>query len=149
LRLLVVPSRVVYTSPALLPGVGVHSMDFAAQQPKITRIAVFACAVLGVAAVFRCGVEHVPKVCLVKSVTGLPCPGCGTLTSLRFLAEGRLGAAHVSQPVVMLVVAWLFFAIAHLVVGAQWSAVVASRFASIAGISLVAVWLVRLLGKFV
>jgi len=124
-------------------------MDFAAQHPNIARIAVFAGAVLGVAAIFRCGVAYIPKVCLVKTITGLPCPGCGTLTALRFLAEGRLGAAHVSQPVVMLVVAWLFFAIAHLAVGAQWCGVAASRFASIAGISLVAVWLVRLLGTLV
>lgn len=149
MRLLVVPSRVVYTSPALLPGVGLRSMDFAAQYPKITRIAIFACVALGIAAVLCCGVEQIPKVCLVKSVTGLPCPGCGTLTAFRFLAEGRLGAAHVSQPVVMLVVAWLFFAVANLIVGAQWCAVAASRFASIAGISLIAVWLVRLLGKSV
>jgi Ca2+/Na+ antiporter len=49
----------------------------------------------------------------------------------------------------MLVVAWLFFAVAHLIVGAQWCAVAASRFASITGISLIAVWLVRLLGKSV
>jgi len=149
LRLLVGPSRVVYTSPSLLPGVGVRSMDFAAQHPKITRIAIFACAALGIAAVLCCGVEQIPKVCLVKSVTGFPCPGCGTLTAFRFLAEGRLGAAHVSQPVIMLVVAWLFFAVANLIVGAQWCAVAASRFASIAGISLIAVWLVRLLGKSV
>lgn len=149
MRLLVVPSRVVYTSPALLPRVGVRSMDFAAQHPKIARIAIFACAALGIAAVLCCGVEQIPKVCLVKSVTGLPCPGCGTLTAFRFLAEGRLGAAHASQPVVMLVVAWLFFAVANLIAGAQWCAVAASRFASIAGISLIAVWLVRLLGKSV
>ena len=127
----------------------VRSMDFAAQHSKIIRIAVFACVSLGLALVFRCGAEHIPKVCLVKSLTGLPCPGCGTLTAFRFLAEGSIGAAHFSQPVVMLVVAWLFFAAAHLVVGSQWCAVAASRFASIAGISLVAVWLVRLVSKSV
>ena len=149
LRLLVGPSRVVYTSPGLPPGLGLRSMNFAAKHPKISRIAIFACAALGLAAILCCGVEYIPKVCLVKSVTGLPCPGCGTLTAFRFLAEGRLGAAHVSQPVVMLVVAWLFFAGAHLIVDAQWCAVAASRFASIAGISLIAVWLVRLLGKSV
>jgi len=122
-------------------------MDFAVQHPKITRVAILTCTVLGIAAVLCCGVEHIHKVCLMKSGTGLPCPGCGTLTAFRFLAEGRLCAAHASQPVVMLVVAWLFFAVAHLIAGTQWCAVAASRFASIAGVSLIAVWLVRLLGE--
>ena len=87
-------------------------MNFAARYPKITRIAILACVVLGLAAILCCGVEHIPKVCLVKSVTGLPCPGCGTLTAFHLLAKGSLGAANATQPVVMLVVAWLFFAVA-------------------------------------
>lgn len=149
MRLLVVPPEVVYTSSLLLLGVGVRSMDLAAQHSKITRIAISACALLGLAAVLCSVADQIPKVCLTKSVAGLPCPGCGTLTAFRLLAEGRLVAAHVSQPVVMLVVAWLFFALAHLIVGTQWCAVAASRFASIAGISLIAVWLVRLLSKSV
>ena len=139
----------VYALPHCSCGVGVSFMIFAAQHPKPLRIAVFACAVLGLAAVFRFNTEHIPKVCLVKSLTGLPCPGCGTLTAFHLLTKGSLGPAHATQPVVMLVVAWLFFTVAHLIVGTQWCAVVASRFASIAGISLIAVWLARLLGKSV
>ena len=124
-------------------------MDLAAHHPKLLRVAVFACVVFGLSAAFRFNADHIPKVCLVKSLTGLPCPGCGTLTAFHLLAKGSLGPAHATQPVVMLVVAWLFFAVAHLIVGAQWCAVAASRFASIAGISLIAVWLARLLGQFV
>ena len=147
MRLLFVRSRVLYNSFLCLSVDGKGLMQSAGQRPSKLRIAVLACTVLSLAGLFYYGDEHLPRVCLARSIIGIPCPGCGTLTALHLLAEGSLEAAHTSQPVVLMVAAWLFFYVAHLIAGWQWCAVAASHLGFTSGISLIVVWLARLIGK--
>jgi Protein of unknown function (DUF2752) len=62
-------------------------------------------AVLGVAAVALSAV-HVPgrphTLCVFRAVTGLPCPFCGGTTAAVRVGQGRLGAALVANPMVVL-----------------------------------------------
>lgn len=61
-------------------------------------------------------VERGPPLCLLKAITGLPCPGCGLIRSLVALGHGDLGAAlylHPLGPFVGLVL--LVLAMAELV----------------------------------
>lgn len=149
MRLVFVPSRVLYNSFLCLSVNDEGLMQSAGQRPSILRIAVLACTVLSLPGLFYYGDEHLPRVCLARSVIGIPCPGCGTLTALHLLAEGSLEAAHASQPVVLMVAAWLFFYVAYLIAGWQWCEVAASHLGFTSGISLIVVWLARLIGKFI
>ena len=44
--------------------------------------------------------------CLLKSVTGLSCPGCGGLRALNAVVSGNFYEAHVLNPLVMLIIAY-------------------------------------------
>ena len=66
-----------------------------------------------VAAGLACAHLHVRRpatLCVLRAVTGVPCPFCGGTTSTVALAHGHIGAAFAASPIapVMLVVApWI------------------------------------------
>ncbi len=41
---------------------------------------------------------RIPHVCLMQALAGIPCPGCGILTSLFALARGDLGSCWRANP---------------------------------------------------
>ena len=56
--------------------------------------------------------------CVIKTFTGVPCPGCGTTRAALALARLDVAYAFVSYPLQSL--AWSFFIVGGLVAGA-WS----------------------------
>jgi hypothetical protein len=50
-------------------------------------------------------------ICMFRHWTGIPCPACGLVRSLRLLAAGRLQAAWLQQPLIIATVG-LFTAVA-------------------------------------
>lgn len=76
----------------------------------IARLGASAAAAMVLAA----GPEALPAVarwtgaaCLLRGLTGLPCPGCGITTSLLALARGDVGAAWAANPAGLVVAALL------------------------------------------
>lgn len=47
--------------------------------------------------------EEMPFVCLLHTLTGQRCPGCGMTRAVTYLMHGRLGDAFDSNPLVVLV----------------------------------------------
>jgi hypothetical protein len=88
----------------------------AAVRQVAVRAAVTAAAVLAVAAVH---LRHRPAtVCLLRAVTGVPCPFCGGTTAAVDLGHGRLlDAVRASPLAVVLIAGWPFVALGrpHLV----------------------------------
>lgn len=56
--------------------------------------------------------------CVVKTITGIPCPGCGTTRAA--LALARLDVVHAFMSYPLQSLAWSFFVVGGLVAGA-WS----------------------------
>lgn len=52
---------------------------------------------------------RLPHICLMRTLFGLPCPGCGVLHGMRELCRMNVGAAWNSNPAVFLVVSLLLF----------------------------------------
>ncbi|AWW30707.1 DUF2752 domain-containing protein [Echinicola strongylocentroti] len=60
--------------------------------------------------------SHGPTVCLIKNVTGVPCPSCGTTRAVVSIAYGDFGGAFFSNPLGFVVAlgllvgpAWLLY----------------------------------------
>lgn len=43
-------------------------------------------------------VKYVPHICLFRTLVGIPCPGCGVTTALKYLAGGDLSHAWRANP---------------------------------------------------
>lgn len=87
----------------------------------------------------------VPHVCIMREILGTPCPGCGTLTAFRLLASGDFQGAHALQPAISILGAWLTLSLAAVAFGHRALAATAGWLASVSGVVVVAVWLLRLL----
>ena len=81
--------------------------------PAAARARVIMRYAVVVAAALACAHLHVrrpPTLCLLRAVTGVPCPFCGGTTSTVQLAHGNVGAAFAASPIapLMLVAApWI------------------------------------------
>ncbi|HVF05826.1 MAG TPA: DUF2752 domain-containing protein [Frankiaceae bacterium] len=63
------------------------------------RVALAASAAVTLAAV---RIERPPTLCLLRAVTGIPCPLCGTTTAAVHLGNGDVVAALLANPVALL-----------------------------------------------
>src|SRR5437016_5411192 len=54
---------------------------------------------------------EMPHACLFRSLLGIPCPGCGVITSLRLLAEGRILQSVSANLLGVVTVAFLLIAL--------------------------------------
>ncbi len=102
----------------------------------------------GLAAVWLIPLESLPTACLMRRMTGVPCPTCGVGRSLHALLHGDIPASLHYHPLLL----------PFLVLGLLWWAAVAAparragrrvparlqaAVLAAAGVSLLAVWLVR------
>ena len=73
------------------------SRPFATATPRVlVRYAVVAAAALACA---HLHVRRPPTLCVVRAVTGMPCPFCGGTTSTVALAHGDVRAAFAASPI--------------------------------------------------
>lgn len=42
--------------------------------------------------------RHMPEVCVIKKVSSIPCPSCGTTRSMMLLSKGELNEAFLMNP---------------------------------------------------
>lgn len=112
----------------------------------LPRIVCFIAALAGAFVVIGSGaLGAVPHVCIMRETLGAPCPGCGTLSAFRLLASGDLQGAHALQPAISILGAWLTLSLAAVAFGHRVLTASAGWLASVSGVALVAVWLLRLL----
>ncbi len=112
----------------------------------LARMACFAAAFAGAFIVIGSGaLGLVPHVCIMREALGLACPGCGTLSAFRLLASGDFQGAHALQPAISLLGAWLTLSLAAIAFRHRVFTAPAGWLASISGVVVVAVWLLRIL----
>ena len=109
--------------------------------------AVLAVGVVGVAATRTLGLPLPP--CPLRTLTGIPCPGCGAGRSISALLDGDFLAAvdhNVLVPLAIALIAWSAIAAFSRRSGARWWDPLAARWASLAVAAAIGgFWLLRLL----
>ncbi len=94
-----------------------------------------------------------PHVCLLQYLCGMPCPGCGILTSMRAIVTANFAAAWKANPASLAIAGVFGFQLLAQPVAVVWnrSREIVSRtsryMSSAATAALFAVWVVRLISK--
>lgn len=90
-----------------------------------------------------------PTVCPFALITGTACPGCGMTRAFGFLARGDMASALTYHPLVILIAiqaiaGWVWFVLRSRGKVRQLSSRFTSAILVGTGVSLIAVWLLRL-----
>lgn len=83
--------------------------------------------------------------CPILLITGVPCPGCGMLTALRYLMQGNVQAALQSHPLV-LVLPVGFVAFGGLYLFGKLSGLFVKMLLGLFVLAMLAAWAFRLFG---
>jgi hypothetical protein len=85
-------------------------------------------AYLAAAATAEASGHHLPGICLLRAVTGVPCPGCGITRGILQLLAGDVRASWRMAPAASIVLA--FFVAMAIVAVLEWRSVVGGQVAN-------------------